>query len=72
MLFELNKFFVSKEKVYYLLATMHNLPRVYLGEDKETLCELKQISISESEAIDYAYRNMDKHLKEKYCNILKK
>lgn len=66
LLREIKKPYIRKRKVYDLLCALHNLPRVYLGKDKETLCELKQNAISEQDAIEYAFDNMSFDMKEKY------
>lgn len=65
---ELQKPYIHKRKVYDLLCALHNLPRVYLGRDKETICDLKQLGISEEDAIKYSFDNMNTSLKEKYQN----
>ena len=56
--------------MYDLLCALHNLPRVYLSKDKETLCELRQEPISEQDAIDYAFDNMNFDMKNKYRHLL--
>lgn len=66
---ELNRLFIHKRKVYNLLCALHNLPRVYLGENKKTLCELKQQAICEEDAIKYSFQNMDDSMREKYQNL---
>lgn len=69
LLTEIKKPCIRKRKVYDLLCVLHNLPRVYLGKDKETLCELKQEAISEQEAIEYAFDNMSSDMKKKYQTL---
>lgn len=66
LLKEIKKLYINKRKVYDLLSALHNLPRVYLGSDKETLCDLKQQAISEEDAIKYTFNNMNTSLREKY------
>ena len=66
MLLEIRKPCISKKNVYVLLCALHNLPRVYLGKDKETLCELRQEAISEQDAVKYAIENMSSTMKKKY------
>ena len=63
---EVNKVFVNNKKVYYLLCSLHNLPRVYFGRDNKTLCQLGQLSISEEEALEYSYSNMNAKERERY------
>ncbi len=67
---EIKKTCIQKKKVYDLLCALHNLPRVYLGNDKETLCELMQKTISEQDAIEYAFDNMSSDMKKKYQHLL--
>lgn len=69
LLTEIKKPYIKKRKVYDLLCALHNLPRVYLGKDKETLCELKQENISEQEAIEYAIANMSSDMRNEYLNL---
>lgn len=52
-----------------LLRSLHNLPRPYLRNDIDTLCDLKQCSIREQDAIAYSVSNMDNRTKEKYYDI---
>lgn len=66
---ELNRPFIHKKKVYDLLCALHNLPRVYLGENKKTLCELKQQAICEEDAIKYSFQNMNDAMRDKYQKI---
>jgi hypothetical protein len=56
---EVNKIFVNKKKVYILLNTLHNLPRVFFDENEETLCNMRYSPISEDEALEYAVANMN-------------
>lgn len=67
---EIKKTFIQKRKVYDLLCALHNLPRVYLGKDKETLCKLMQDAISEQDAIKYAFDNMSLDMKKKYQEFI--
>lgn len=67
---EINKTFIKKRNVYDLLCALHNLPRVYLGKDNETLCGLMQEAISEQDAIEYAFDNMSLDMKKKYQNLV--
>lgn len=62
LLEEIKKSYILKKKVYDLLCALHNLPRVYLGKGKETLCRLE-------EAIEYSFDNMSFDLKKKYQNL---
>ncbi len=66
LLSELDKIIVSKRKIYDLLCSLHNLPRVYLGKGKETLCDINQEAISVKDALEYSYKNMSIELREKY------
>ena len=52
---ELNKLFVNKRKVYILLNSLHNLPRVFFDENEETICNMRHETISEEDAFKYAY-----------------
>ena len=70
LIIEIRKMFINKRKVYDLLNVMHNLPRVYLGKNKNTLCNLKQESISVSDAINFMFSNLSNDMKEKYQKIL--
>lgn len=63
---EINRLFVNKKHIYSLLCILHNLPRVYLGENKITLCNLKQPAISEEAALQYAIQNIDNNVYERY------
>lgn len=63
---EIEKTHIHKRKVYDLLCALHNLPRVYLGGDKETLCDFKQQAISEEDAIKYTVSNMNNSMRKKY------
>lgn len=67
---EIKKTFIKKRKVYDLLCALHNLPRVYLGKDNETLCGLMQEAISEQDAIEYSFDNMSLDMKKKYQNLM--
>lgn len=57
---------VNKKKLSMLIRAVHNLPRVYLGNDKQTLCSLEQPAIDFRDAIEYSFSNMDKDTKQKY------
>lgn len=69
LIIEMKKTCIRKRKVYGLLCALHNLPRVYLGKDKETLCGLMQEAISEQDAIEYAFDNMNADMKKKYQHL---
>ena len=58
--------FVNKEKILMLLRAIHNLPRVYLGSNKKTLCNLCLPSIHTVEAIEYCFSCLDDQTKQKY------
>lgn len=70
LMLEINKPYIHKRRVYDLLCALHNLPRVYLGRSKETLCDLKQETIQEQEAIEYAFKNMNFTMKRKYQDYI--
>lgn len=52
---ELNKLFVNKKKVYILLNSLHNLPRVFFDKNEETICNVRHDTISEDDAFRYVY-----------------
>ena len=70
LLTEIRKPFMRRKKVGYLLRVLHNLPDVYLGKNIETLCELNREGISEQDAIEYAFMNMDSDMVKKYHKFL--
>lgn len=70
LMHEMKKMFVSKIKIYYLLCALHNLPRVYLGKNKDTLCCINQNVVTKEEAFEYTYQNMTVELRKKYFDIL--
>ena len=72
LMIEIKKTYIQNRKVYDLLCALHNLPRVYLGKHKETLCGLKQEAISEQDAIEYAFDNMNTDMKKKYQHLLER
>lgn len=59
---ELKKTFVNKRKIHMLLRALHNLPRAYLRE-------ISQMEISQCEAIEYSFANMDKETKKYYTDL---
>lgn len=67
---EINRSFTNKKKVNYIIRSLHNLPKVYLGKGKETLCKLNQNNISIEDAMQYSYQNMDKLNKEKHAPFM--
>ncbi len=71
LIVEINKTRIQKRRVYDLLCALHNLPRVYLGKNNETLCELMLEGILEQDAIEYAFNNMSLDMKEKYKQFQK-
>lgn len=70
LLKKLDNFMIKKEDIYHIFNILHNLPRVYLGEKKETICKLNQVNISEEEALNYAFQNMDIIFREKYNQLM--
>lgn len=63
---EISSMFTDRKKIHNIIRAFHNLPRVYLGKGKETLCELSQIEITQEEALQYAFQNMNEAHKKKY------
>lgn len=61
---------IDKEKIYILIRSLHNLPRLYLNEKSETLFNLRQPSISYEDAIKYSLDNMDNITKNKYLKYI--
>lgn len=43
-----------------------------MGKNKETLCRLKQEAISEQDATEYAFDNMNIDMKKKYQHLLER
>ena len=72
LLTEVNKFIIKNRNIYYLLNILHNLPRVYLGEEKDTICGLRQGSIPEEDALQYAFQVMNYKDKNKFEILLGK
>lgn len=66
LLQSINKFKVNKKEVYNIFRVLHNLPRVYLGDEKQTFCNLNQRKISEHDAMEFARLNMEGRYKERY------
>jgi len=67
---EISNTFTNRRKIYNIIRALHNLPRVYLGKGKKTLCELNQIEITQEEALQYAFQNMNEIHKRKYEKII--
>ena len=63
---EINSIFTDRKNIYNIIRSLHNLPRVYLGKEKHTLCELNQIEITQEEALKYAFQNMNETNTKKY------
>lgn len=70
LIIAIKKTYINKRKVYDLLCALHNLPRVYLGKNKETLCDLRKEAISEQDAIKYTFNNMSLDMKKKYQDLM--
>lgn len=71
---EMSRVFIRKKEIYDFLSSLHNLLRIYLGVDKNTLCNLRQPAISEEDAVKYAFQNMNETMKikyQKYINLVK-
>ena len=49
----------DKEKISRLIFSAHNLPRVYLSIDANSLCSLRKEGISPKEALAYSKLSMD-------------
>ncbi len=61
---------VNKRRIYTILNSLHNLPRVYLGHEKCTLCGLHQKEITIEDALTYANDNADDKIKSIITNIV--
>lgn len=71
LLDELNKCLPNKEKVYYMLNALHNLPRVYFNGGK-SLCGISKCHINENEALTYSFLDLNSTLRQNYkefCDI---
>ena len=66
----MNKFIIKKQNIYYLLNVLHNLPRVYLGERKNSICELSQTGISEEDALLYTFQIMNGNDRKRFDDLL--
>lgn len=67
---ELNRVFVNKKTILSYMRIIHNLPRVFLGKGKKTLCNVQQVAISEKDAIKFSYQNMNEQERLKYSVYL--
>lgn len=56
----------DKEKITRMIFSLHNLPRVYLSKNENTLCLLEQNGITPEEAFEYSKLSMDENLLLKY------
>ena len=71
VLFELDKSFrKDKDKIWKMLCSLHNLPRVYLSNDANTLCMLRQKGITVCEAFSYSKLSMDENMLSNYKDFL--
>ena len=61
---------VNKRRIYTILNSLHNLPRVYLGYEKSSLCGLHQKEITIEDALTYANDNADDKIKSIIANIV--
>ena len=68
LLTEMEKTFTNKRQVHQLLRALHNLPRVYLGRNAETICNSKHNAIPETWALKFAAMNMNDEMKRKYMS----
>lgn len=68
---ELNKGFKkNKKKIGEIIFSLHNLPRVYLNKEENTLCSLHQDGITVNEALEYSILSMGVEMRLKYSNFL--
>lgn len=71
ILIELNKnVFMNKKKVSMLITSLHNLPRVYMDSDYETLVNLTMNGISIGEAIEYMKLSLYNDTKIRYQQFI--
>lgn len=70
ILIELNRVFINKKTILSYLRIIHNLPRVYLGKNKKTLCNIHQPAISEKDALKFSYQNMNEQERLRYSVYL--
>lgn len=66
---ELKKIFVDRKKITMLFRALHNLPRAYLRENTDTFCGINMPQISQCEAIEYSFANMDMETKKHYVDL---
>ena len=57
---QVNKVIVNKKKIYKYFNYVHNLPKMFLIENQETLCNLHYKPITEEDAIKYVLLNNNK------------
>lgn len=68
----LNKFFIDKKEVYNILNVLHNIPRIYLQNKRQTLCNLNLKGISIEDAIEYVENNMNEKMRARYKKDVEK
>ena len=56
----------DKEKICKMLFALHNLPRVYLSKEADTLCLLGESGITPEDAFVYSKLSMDKDMLSSY------
>ena len=56
----------DKEKISRMIFSLHNLPRVYLSKEENTLCSLGQAGITSDEALEYSKLSMDESMLSSY------
>ncbi len=64
---EIGNFLLNYNKINKIFRILHNLPRVYIGEGKDSLFDSDRIGISEEDALQFALMNMDEKYKKKYA-----
>lgn len=67
-LIEIKKTFVNKKRIKMLFRALHNLPRAYLRENSKIFCDINIPQISQNEAIEYSFANMDMEAKKYYID----
>lgn len=60
----------DKKKIGEIIFSLHNLPRVYLNKEGNTLCLLQQEGITVNEALEYSKLSMGEEMRLKYRQYL--
>lgn len=66
-----SSFLMNKKSISMLLFSLHNLPKVYLNKDFETICNINLSSITPEEAIEYSKLSMSREIQMKYQAYLR-